>query len=119
MSPQLTAEEIDELRENTGKDIQRILRELDSSVPGINEELGAITGAVIGGSSSLAILSSLGVSGLTRIGISSGLSAAGSFVGGSALAGIGVLATPVAVLGMAIYSGCKYKKSRKQKIFIQ
>lgn len=117
---QLTEEEINKMREKSGEDVQRILRELESNVPGITEGFGAITGAGIGGAASLAALSSLGsVAGLSAAGITSGLATAGGLVGGGMVAGIGVLAAPIAILGIAGYSIFKHKKVKKQTAALQ
>jgi hypothetical protein len=72
------------------------------------EKLGAVAGVGVGGAVSLATLSSLGtVSGLSAAGITSGLTAAGGLVGGGMLAGLSVVAAPVAVLGFLGYSFAK------------
>jgi len=115
----MTTEEINDLREKSGEDVQRILRELESNVPGITEGFGAITGAGIGGAASLAALSGLGTAGLSAAGITSGLATAGSLVGGGMVAGIGVLAAPVAVLGIVGYSIFKHQKVKKQTAALQ
>lgn len=119
MTTELTTQEINDLREKSGRDVQRILRELESNVPGITEGFGAITGAGIGGAASLAALSGLGVSGLSAAGITSGLATAGGFVGGSMVAGVGVLAAPVAILGIVGYSIFKHQKVKKQTAALQ
>jgi len=115
----MTTEEINDLREKSGEDVQRIFRELESNVPGITEGFGAITGAGIGGAASLAALSGLGTAGLSAAGITSGLATAGSLVGGGMVAGIGVLAAPVAVLGIVGYSIFKHQKVKKQTAALQ
>jgi len=118
MTTELTPEEINKMKEKSGADIQRILRELESNAPGITEGFGAITGAGIGGAASLALLSSLGsVSGLSAAGITSGLATAG--LGGGMVAGIGMLAAPIAILGIAGYSIFKHKKVKKQSAALQ
>jgi hypothetical protein len=119
MATELTEEEINDLREKSGKEVQRILQELESNVPGITEGFGAITGAGIGGAASLAALSGLGTAGLSAAGITSGLATAGSIVGGGMVAGIGVLAAPIAVLGIVGYSLFKHNKVKKQTAALQ
>ena len=114
MTFELTEQEINDIREKSGNNVQRILRELESNVPGITEGFGAITGAGLGGAASLAALSGLGVSGLSAAGITSGLATAGSLVGGGMIAGIGVLAAPVAILGIAGYGIFRHQKVKKQ-----
>lgn len=119
MTTELTTEEISDLREKSSRDVQRILRELESNVPGITEGFGAITGAGIGGAASLAALSGLGVSGLSAVGITSGLATAGGLVGGGMVAGIGVLAAPVAILGILGYSIFRHRKIKKKTAALQ
>lgn len=119
MTTELTTEEISALREKSSRDVQRILRELESNVPGITEGFGAITGAGIGGAASLAALSGLGVSGLSAVGITSGLATAGGLVGGGMVAGIGVLAAPVAILGIVGYAILKHRKVKKKTAALQ
>jgi len=119
MTTELTTQEINDIREKSGSDVQCILRELESNVPGITEGFGAITGAGIGGAASLAALSGLGVSGLSAAGITSGLATAGGLVGGGMVAGVGVLAAPVAVLGIVGYSIFKHRKVKKQTASLQ
>jgi hypothetical protein len=53
------------------------------------------------------------VVGLSASGITSELAAAGALVGGGMVAGIGVLAAPVAILGVAGYAIAKKRKSAK------
>ena len=76
-------------------DKKRTIRE--SAIP---EVLAGALGAGIGGVGSFAALYGLGsVVGLSAAGITSGLAAAGGIVGGGMVAGVFVLAAPVAVLG--------------------
>ncbi|MDD4904869.1 MAG: hypothetical protein PHD39_01745 [Methylobacter tundripaludum] len=119
MTIELTTQEINDLREKSGRDVQGILRELESNVPGITEGFGAITGAGIGGAASLAALSGLGTAGLSAAGITSGLATAGGLVGGGMVAGVGVLAAPIAVLGIVGYSIFKHRKVKKQTAALQ
>ncbi|MCK5717161.1 MAG: hypothetical protein KAH77_06685 [Thiomargarita sp.] len=114
-----TQEELDEIRETSGKEVQDILRELESSVPDITEGLGAITGAGIGGAGSFVALSALGTTGLSAAGITSGLATAGSIVGGGMVAGIGVLAAPVAILAIAGYAIFKDQKIKTKTAALQ
>jgi hypothetical protein len=60
-------------------------------------------------------LSTLGtVSGLSAAGVSTGLAAAGGLLGGGVLVGIGVLAAPVAALGVFGYSLAKKRKASNE-----
>lgn len=88
----------------------------DSAIP---EVLMGALGAGIGGIGSFAALYGLGsVVGLSAAGITSGLAAAGSLVGGGMVAGVFVLAAPVAVLaagGVGLASHLKNKQLRQEK----
>jgi hypothetical protein len=94
-------------------DKTRTIRE--SAIP---EVLSGALGAGIGGIGSFVALYGLGTVGLSAAGITSGLAAAGSIVGGGMVAGIFVLAAPVAVLaagGVGIASHLKNKQLRQEK----
>lgn len=95
-------------------DKKRTIRE--SAIP---EVLAGALGAGIGGVGSFAALYGLGsVVGLSAAGITSGLAAAGSIVGGGMVAGVFVLAAPVAVLGgvgVGVASHLKHKQLRQEK----
>lgn len=95
-------------------DKSRTIRE--SAIP---EVLAGALGAGIGGVGSFAALYGLGsVVGLSAAGITSGLAAAGSIVGGGMVAGVFVLAAPVATLaacGVGLASYLKNKQLRQEK----
>ena len=77
-------------------DKTRTMRE--SAIP---EVLAGALGASIGGIGSFAALYGMGsVVGLSAAGITSGLAAAGGIVGGGMVAGVFVLAAPVALLAV-------------------
>ncbi len=88
----------------------------ESAIP---EVLAGALGAGIGGVGSFAALYGLGsVVGLSAAGIASGLATAGSIVGGGMVAGIFVLAAPVAVLaagGVGLAAHLKNKQLRQEK----
>ncbi len=86
----------------------------------ISEVLAGALGAGIGGVGSFSLLYGLGTVGLSAAGITSGLAAAGAIVGGGMVAGIFVLAAPVAVLaaggvGFGVASRVKRKKLKQEK----
>ncbi len=84
----------------------------------MKEVLGAVAGVTTGSITSLAALYALGVTGFSAAGITSGLAAAGAVVGGGMVAGVGVLAAPVAILGIAGYgiaAKIKHKKLMQAK----
>lgn len=95
-------------------DKSRTIRE--SAIP---EVLAGALGASIGGVGAFAALYGLGsVVGLSAAGITSGLAAAGSIVGGGMVAGVFVLAAPVAVLaagGVGLAAHLKNKQLRQEK----
>lgn len=95
-------------------DKSRTIRE--SAIP---EVLMGALGAGIGGIGSFAALYGLGsVVGLSAAGITSGLAAAGSLVSGGMVAGVFVLAAPVAVLaagGVGLASHLKNKQLHQEK----
>jgi hypothetical protein len=87
----------------------------NSAIPDV---LAGALGAGVGGVASFAALYGLGVVGLSAAGITSGLAAAGAVVGGGMVAGVFVLAAPVAILagaGVGIASAIKRKQLRQEK----
>lgn len=90
----------------------------------INEALAAVGGIGAGGAIGLAGLYYGGsVVGLSAAGISSGLAAAGSLIGGGMAAGIAVLAAPAVVLGIGGYAlmakNNKKKLMQKKEMLLQ
>ena len=87
----------------------------ESAIP---EVLTGAIGAGIGGGFSFAALYVGGTVGLSAAGITSGLAAAGSIVGGGMVAGVFVLAAPVAIFaagGVGYASHSKNKQLRQEK----
>ncbi len=75
------------------------------------EKIGAVSSGVLGFSGITAAISALGLPGLSAAGITSGLAALGSVVGGGMIVGVSVAAAiPLAAgaLGYAIIKGVKY-----------
>ena len=94
-------------------DPKRTIRE--SAIP---EVLTGALGAGIGGVGSFVALYGLGLTGLSAAGITSGLAAAGSVIGGGMVAGVFVLAAPIAVCaagGVGIAAHLKNKQLRQEK----
>lgn len=81
-----------------------------SSIPTV---LGAAAGAGVGAAASFGALFALGTAGVSAAGITSGLAAAGAIVGGGMVAGIGVLAAPVAILAVGGYGALAHFKHKK------
>ena len=106
-SPKVSNEE----RVKATQEVQAILEALEKDYPGITEGAAALLASGIGGAGSLAALSTLGVSGLSAVGITSGLAAAGAVVGGGMVAGIFVLAAPIALLGIGGYAITRHYKN--------
>ena len=116
MSAQESQADLDEDQLRREKDtanaeVRAIMRKLEDDYPGITEGMATALGVGVGGAGSLAALSALGVSGLSAVGITSGLATAGALVGGGMVAGIGVLAAPIALLGVAGYAVAKRYKN--------
>jgi hypothetical protein len=95
------------------QEMRDVLQVLEKNNSGITEGLATALCAGTGAAGSIAALSSMGaVSGLSAAGVTTGLAAAGGLLGGGMLVGIGVLAAPVAALGMFGYSlAAKIKKA--------
>ena len=94
-------------------DKKRTIKE--SAIP---EVLSGALGAGIGGIGSFAALYGLGTVGLSAAGITSGLAAAGSIVGGGMVAGVFVLAAPAVVLaagGVGVASHLKNRQLKQEK----
>ena len=92
-------------------DKTRTMRE--SAIP---EVLAGALGASIGGIGSFAALYGMGsVVGLSAAGITSGLAAAGGLVGGGMVAGVFVLAAPVALLASDLKN--KQLKQEKERLY--
>ena len=94
-------------------DKSRTIRE--SAIP---EVLSGGLGAGIGGVGSFAALYGLGTVGLSAAGITSGLAAAGSIVGGGMVSGVFVLAAPAVILaagGVGVAAHLKNKQLRQEK----
>lgn len=84
----------------------------------ISEVLAAALGAGIGSVGSFAALYGLGTVGLSAVGITTALATAGTVVGGGMVAGIFVLAAPVAVLaagGVGVASNLRKKQLQQEK----
>lgn len=87
---------------------------LDTSA--MKEVLGAFLGGGVGGAASFVARYALGTAGLSAVGITSGLAAAGALVGGGIVTGIFVLAAPIAALatGGALALSWRNKKKLKE-----
>lgn len=81
-----------------------------SSIP---EVLGAVVGGGAGVGIGVGMVSAAGVTGLSAVGITSGLAMLGTVVGGGMLAGVFVAGAPMAVLGVAGYGLLAWRKHRK------
>lgn len=109
----LSNEKLQRLKKEATEQVGQVLAQLENDYPGITDGAAALVGSGVGAAGSLAALSALGVPGLSAVGISTGLAAAGSLVGGGMVAGIGVLAAPVAILGIGAYAFVKKRRSAK------
>lgn len=103
--------EIDRAKTEASNQVKKILDQLENDFPGITEGLAAALGSSAGAAGSLGALYLLGTTGFSAAGITSGLATAGALVGGGMVAGIGVLAAPIAVLGIGGYALMKKRKN--------
>ena len=109
----MTQEQVEKIRKQATEEVSSVLNSLENDYPGITEGLATVLGSGIGALGSLGALYFGGkVVGLSAAGITSGLSAAGALVGGGMAAGIGVLAAPVAILGVGAYAITKKKNAK-------
>jgi hypothetical protein len=113
-SLEMTADEAAKLGNEASHQIKEIFGSLEKDYPGITEGIATAVGAGVGGTGSFFALSALGTAGLSAPGITSGLAAAGSLVGGGMVAGIGVLAAPIALLGVGGYAIAKKRRTAKR-----
>jgi len=110
----MTLDIIEDMKAQATQEVREVILELEKNQTGLTEGVATAIGAGTGAAGSIAALSSLGtVSGLSAAGISTGLVAAGGLVGGGVLVGLGVLAAPVAALGMVSYTLAKKNKKVK------
>lgn len=96
--------------------LERLLADLDlldAEVEGRGDVAGAAVGAGVGGAAAFGALYGLGTTGLGAVGVSSGLAAAGALVGGGVMAGVGVLAAPVAVLAAGGFAVARHRRRRR------
>ena len=94
-------------------DMQTLLEKITDS--NIFNAVGTTAGAVVGGAASVGLLSVLGTTGLSAAGITSGLAAAGSILGGGMVAGIGVIAAPAVAIAGGTYAITKGIQNRNLK----
>ena len=106
-------EELEKIRKKAMDEVTSALQALENKFPGITEGAAALAGSGVGAAASFGALYTLGTTGVSAAGITSGLATAGSIVGGGMVAGIAVLAAPVAVLGIGGYAIVKHKKNAK------
>lgn len=113
MAHALSDHEVEKMKTEAATEVKDVLTKLEKDYPGVTEGVATALGASAGGAGSLIALTYLGTTGLSAAGITSGLAAAGSIIGGGMVAGIGVLAAPVAILGVAGYALAKKHKNAK------
>ena len=103
----LNAKEADSLREEVSQEIRNLLIQMEKDHPGFTEGVATAVASSIGAYGSFTALTLLGVPGLSEMGITSALAVAGGFIGGGMAAGIGVLAAPIAILGIVGYTAAR------------
>ncbi len=112
MGIEFSPEEIKRMKDEAHEDMKDTIDELRRDEPKAADAAGAAVGGVLGGAASFTALYFGGsVVGLSAAGITSGLAAAG--FGAGMVAGVGVLALPVAILGVGGYAIVKKRRSAK------
>jgi len=92
-------------KEETNRVIATILGELEKELPEETELLWAFAGGLLGAGAALAMLFFFGkVTGLSAPGITSGLAALGSFLGGGMFTGLCLLLLPAPLFAIAGYT---------------
>lgn len=109
----MSDDQIIAMKKSAQKEVKEILDTLENDYPGITEGVASAVGSGLGATASFGALYGLGVTGLSGAGITSGLATAGSLVGGGMVAGIGVLAAPIVLLGIGGYALAKKRKNAK------
>lgn len=110
---------IESIKSKSSQELQEVLQELEKSHSGVTRGVATAVGAGTGAATSLAALSSLGtVSGLSAAGVTTGLVAAGELIGGGMLVGVGVLAAPVAALGVLGYGLARKRQNRGRAVAV-
>lgn len=109
----MTEKEIKKEKDKANEEVKEIVENLKKDAPELTEGISALIGSGAGAAGSLATLGALGTAGFSVAGITSGLAAAGSIIGGGMLAGVGVLAAPVALLGIGGYAIAKKRKNAR------
>lgn len=104
----LSCDDLD--REESLEELLAELERVDVMERSHPELLGLAVGASAGSALSVGLLSTLGLPGLSAVGVTSGLSAAGAIVGGGMVSGLVVLSAPVAALAVAGWSWRANKK---------
>ena len=102
-------EELEKIRKKAMDEVTSALQALENKFPVLLRR-SSFGGSGVGAAASFGALYTLGTTGVSAAGITSGLATAGSIVGGGMVAGIAVLAAPVAVLGIGGYAIVKHKK---------
>jgi hypothetical protein len=83
-------EELEKIRKKAMDEVTSALQALENKFPGITEGAAALAGSGVGAAASFGALYTLGTTGVSAAGITSGLATAGSIVGGGMVAGIGI-----------------------------
>lgn len=113
MGSEFSPAEILRMKNKAHKDMKEALDELRRDFPKVVEAAVTLVGGTLGGAASFTALYLGGVTGLSAVGMTTGLATAGAIVGGGMLAGVFVLAAPVAAFGVAGYAIAKKRRNAK------
>ena len=113
MGSKFSSAKIQQMKDEAHEDMKETLDELRRDAPKVVDAAAAAVGSTLGGAASFTALYFGGSVGLSAVGITSGLAAAGTVGGGGMVAGVAVLAAPVAVLGIIGYGIAKKRRNAK------
>ena len=106
--------DLERLRQEARTEFAGVLEDLRKEHPKVVEGAATMVGGALGGSASLTALFFGGsVTGFSAAGITSGLGAAGAIIGGGMVAGVAVLAAPVAALAVGGYAISRRRRNAK------
>ena len=105
--------DLEGLKEEAKAEFAGVIEDLRKGHPQAAEGAAAAAGAVLGGAASWTALVFAGSSGLSAVGITTGLASVGAIFGGGMVVGIGVLAAPPAALAVCGYAIAKRRRNAR------
>ena len=106
-------DDLERIRKEARSEFKSTIEELAADHPQMVEGAAAAVGGALGAGASFTALFFGGTTGLSAVGITTGLATAGSIIGGGMVAGVAVLATPVAVTAVVAYALVKRRRNAR------